>query len=156
MLRLPAPPAATLRTIEVKRGLHDGTEESANAIRERHCESAPNGYAQRTDGGPSASRACREPPQNRQESEGHRRNRRCHDVRGSEKRDQKRQSGSNGKRSRRRNGRLHRACTLKIGNTEFVPSVGPQSVVGHQLIRDLLRESTLEASGDIDTWLPLQ
>jgi len=132
-------------------GLHDGTEESANAIRERHCESAQNGYAQRTDGGPSASSACREPPQDDQESEGRRRDSRCNDARGSEKRDEKWQSGSNGKGRRRRNGRLHRTCTLEVGNAELVPSVGPQSVVGHQLIRNLPRESRLKASGDIDS-----
>ena len=59
--------AATPRTIEVTRGLHDRAEESADAIRDCHRESAPNCYAQRADGGPSASSACREPPQNRQE-----------------------------------------------------------------------------------------
>jgi hypothetical protein len=75
----------------------------------------------------------------------------CRDGRGSEKRDQKRQGGSNGKSGGRRHGRLHGACTLEIGNAEFVPRMRPQSIVGHQLIRNLLRESRLEASGDIDT-----
>jgi hypothetical protein len=132
-------------------GSHDGTEEGANAIRERHGESAPRSYAQGTDGAPSASSACREPPQGRQESERRCRNSRCENVRGSEEHDQKGHSGSDGKRSRRRKGRLHGTCTLEIGNTEFIPSVGPESVVGHQLIRNLLRESRLKASGDIDT-----
>ena len=58
---------------------------------------------------------------------------------------QERHRGSDGERARRREGRLDRTRALQIGNAEFVPGMGAERVVCHQLVGDLRSRGRLEA-----------